>query len=160
MATLCFYKELISAPVIVAGSPVRWEQLDGNRGVLAVNTETEKELADGLSKLAKERRGGVVQITAQQMAEKKTALKFDPSKASAKGQSNMLRPILNSNDPFRRKNAAGVKEIPPQQASAPPVEALKEGSAKAPIVFQPATGKVERKTGKLAAVMQQKLQQP
>lgn len=158
-----FYKELVSSPVVVAGKPVHWEQLDGNRGVIAVNVEADKALAEGLQKLANDHRGGVVVITEAVYQDKKKALPFNPLKASGKGRESMLRPISQNSDPFRRvkPSAAAVSstpsEPPVQNASAPPVESLRESAPKPGIVFQPATARVGRKSGKLAAAMQQKL---
>lgn len=51
MSKIYFAKELISHRILINGNPVPFEQLGGNRGVLCVDTETQADLADKLSKM-------------------------------------------------------------------------------------------------------------
>jgi hypothetical protein len=160
MSRTYWYKEILSSPVIVNGRAVQWEPLDGNRGVLVVETATHQALADGLKALAAARKGGVVEITEEQMVDKKKALPYNPLKLSAAKQRNMLRAVPGSSDPFRAQASAAVVEplnqIRPQNAPAPPVEQLGQAPG-ATQAFRPQTARVGK--GKLAQAMQSKLPQ-
>lgn len=154
MSAIFFGKELVSNPVLVNGVQVPFEVLDGNRGVIKLDTVTNKTLVDGLNKLASEQRGGVYQIDEAEYTKKKQ--QFPPRSPKFGVAKEMLRAMPDNKNPFKRAEAsvaAGEKPVPVEEMPAPPVEQLAEPVTPAP---KPPTARVGKR-GKLAEAIQSTL---
>lgn len=150
MANKYFRKELFSSVFIVAGAPVPFEQLDGNRGVIKLDEEKDASLIAALNEAADRRRGGIVKITEQEYTEKKS---LHPLKASVQ-PSQKLRVVPPVVQPKRTPvpknqlpsgNAAGAVAVESSQGQIPlpkPVSMEELGKSETtPAPFRPAMAK-------------------
>lgn len=153
MSTFYFQKELLSNAVVVSGKRVQFEPLDGNRGVIQLDSDKDKPLVEGLMHLANQHRAGVVLINQAQYDEKKKAHPFNPSASKPR---EFLRVVPNAPQ-GNRGNAAADKGAPHSLDAAPPVEALAESPSRPAHSSKPTTARVGRRTGKLAVAMQSQL---
>jgi len=148
MPKVYYYKELNSVPYFVAGAPVQFEPLPGNRGVLSLDSPQHETLITALNSAAEKHIGGIVRISEAQYTEKKTLAASTPS--LPRRAKEMLRPMPKA--PFQRKQdmaaaAEPAKPVPaptPQTVTAPPPG---ENVTGPPVVegFRPATRKISRK---------------
>lgn len=149
-----FQKELVSNPFMVAGKTVQFEVLGGNRGVIALNPETDGPLVDALNKAAAKRRGGVIKITSEQYLQKKTL--FPNSTPFVKrSNSEKLRALPPSIRPAGFNPVAAVAgaakaKAPVSAPLPPPVQAPAEAQVAMTDVdseprFKPATRRISRK---------------
>lgn len=152
MSVFYFKKELVSNSCVVSGKRVPFEPLDGNRGVIQLNSDTDKATVEGLMHLASQHRAGIVQVT---QAEYESLKKKHPISAqSVRKPKEFLRAVPTVPE-RNRENAAADKGLPPELVSAPPVEALAEPTPRS--ATRPTTARVGKRTGKLAAAMQSQL---
>lgn len=153
MSTFYFQKELLSNAVVVSGKRVQFEPLDGNRGVIQLDSDKDKPLVEGLMHLANQHRAGVVLINQAQYDEKKKAHPFNPS---ANKPRELLR-VAPTGPQENRGNAAADKGLPHAMAPAIPAEELAAAQPPVRPTSKPTTARVGRRTGKLAVAMQSQL---
>jgi hypothetical protein len=111
MANKWYYKELFSNPYLIEGAPAPFEQLEGNRGVLVLDTEKDGKLISALDEAAAKRRGGIQRISEATYIEKKN---------------NLLPPRLNA--PSRQKDE--IKVMPRDLSPQPKADAAVAGTDK------------------------------
>lgn len=143
-----FYKELAGNPFYVAGTPVPFEVLDGNRGVLELDTDNPKDqpLIAALNEAADKHRGGIVRINAEKYAQKKSQW---PLKPSAGNLAQMLRAMQSAQSHSQRLKeqaaAAAAKKAAPTAPPPPPKKNPVGGQESAPESFKPATRRLTLK---------------
>jgi len=80
MATIWFEKALLTSKAIVNGKAVQFEELSGNHGVLALDSEKDAATIAGLDALRAMGVGGVRRVTQEQYENLKKKLPWQPSK--------------------------------------------------------------------------------
>lgn len=73
-----FYKEIFSNRYVCNGAAVDFEQLDGNRGVVELTPGQHDQLIQCLTDAAQKHMGGIVKISADEYAQKKTLYPLPP----------------------------------------------------------------------------------
>lgn len=99
-----FNKEIVSNTFIVAGAPVKFEVLDGNIGVIAIDeTKAEnKQLVDELTKNCG--RFGISKLSEQAYNEKKTLQPLSPSLPRLRTNEKLrIVPTRQPTNPFARQ---------------------------------------------------------
>ena len=156
-----FSKELVSNQFMIGGAPVQFEILDGNEGVISLDTSS--PLFAALNLAASEHRGGIVRITEEMYAQKKTA---QPFRGYAKDLSRQdeIRLARSNNNPFAKEPGVaaatsnppaiplqGANPIPPASAGfAAGASASPAGEVAAPAGPTPSFRPATRRGGKLA----------
>lgn len=94
-----YYKGLVNVPYSVSGARVPFEVLDGNRGLIAIDPDGKQILSgmsnaaliEALDKAANEHRGGIERLTPEGYAQKKSLYPYNPAKAEARRQKDLVR---------------------------------------------------------------------
>lgn len=151
-----YRKELVSNLVLVAGKPVQFEILDGNRGCIVVDDTIDPQLVTALDQMAAKRRGGIVKITEGEYRHIKALHPFSPSAKrlqkdtlralppSIRPQAKPLQPRQGAFNPV-----AAVAGAVAAKPAAPPVAPKPTAEAQVPATpmerFRPATRRISRK---------------
>lgn len=163
MAKAYFYKELTSNPFYVAGGPVEFEALNGDCGILELESPQDDKLIEALTNAARNGVGGVVKFSESQYTEKKTR---GPGPYSGR-KKELLRVLPSQLGPFNKaKKAAAAAPVEPVPAGVAPVVPTAEAIAPfptaptaapepplapAPPPFKPKVGRVKRTQKSLLA---------
>lgn len=158
-----YRKELVSNAFIVNGAAVAFEVLDGNRGVLTLDSEktTDQPLIAALDAAAAARRGGIVKISQEQAADLKKNWPYNPSRDRSRRNETLriagqrppsrINPVAEAVD--RAETNAPAQALPiipgitapkdaaPVPAPATPPNAVPDQSKP---VFKPATRRIRR----------------
>lgn len=114
-----YYKELYSNTWYIGGKPVEFEQLDGNRGVLALDASN--PLVAGLDAAAQEQVGGIVKISEEEFFSKKNHYPF-------KSKSQEVLQVAPRVDNQGTKGRAFIPP-PPQESPASPAQLVEQKNA-------------------------------
>jgi hypothetical protein len=117
-----WFKEIASVQFFVAGAPVQFEPIHGNRGVLVLESPKDDALIGPLEKAASQGVGGIVKLNSEaEYLEKKEQAQLMPSQQRLRGK-EFLRQAPKG--PFAKKSTAVAgadapgaapvkKEVPP-----------------------------------------------
>lgn len=86
MAKHFFFKELLTSQFMVGGTLVQFEPLDGNNGVIMVDSEAQPDLLRGLTTAANEQRNGVILINEERYEAEKKSHPFNPSNRRSRAE--------------------------------------------------------------------------
>lgn len=143
-----FLKEILSNPINIKGTNVAFENIGGNRGVVALDPANgqESQFITELNQFASQGVGGVSRITEAQYIEKKN----QPAPTPSGRQKEMLRlrPTGPRPRPVQPPAEATVQAVaPPAEPAAGPLDTpLEPIGTPAPGSFQPPTRRISRKT--------------
>jgi hypothetical protein len=148
-----FSKTLLTNGIMIGGKQPPWEVLDGNKGVIALDSIADAALITGLNSFVDQQSGGVLPINAQQYEDLK---KNHPWKESA-AKSWLNEPLkVAGRKEFRppapkpsQAAAAAVAnpEIPPDETNGVPQRPPDQPDFKSG-GFKPATARVPDKAAK------------
>jgi len=130
--TLFFRKELHTNVVIVAGKRLHehpsYTAHAGNRGLVMVDPEKDKEFAAALVDLARKQSGGIVQISAEEAEDfkKKAPILTSPERRSSRSDAPRLAPsgLPKAKTPENTGAAAPVVGDPPTPFNPRPIEQI------------------------------------
>jgi hypothetical protein len=142
-----FNKELLSNSFMVNGASVPFEVLDGNRGVIALDTETDAVVVGALRTAAAKHRCGISIINEVQYNAKKNLYKFNPS--APKLKKDVLRALPPSIKPAKFNPIAAVAGINPLGSTPAATPAPASAEAQVAIAekpkFRPSTRRISRR---------------
>lgn len=129
-----YYKELFSNAWYIGGKPVQFEQLDGNRGVLALDAGD--PLIAGLDQAAREQVGGIVRISAEEYAKKKSLFPLRERKQEtlqvAPRADQIKKPSGKAFRPPAPQESPESAALAEQNPAGPPAAAIPGGDSPAP----------------------------
>ena len=116
MPKICFFKELANNRFYVAGRPVDFEPLPGNRGWISLESPKDDTLIAALTDASNKQIGGILSVTEEELDKKKETAASNPFPLT--GQKEYLRQMPKG--PFARKPAP----VAPVVANAPSRDAV------------------------------------
>lgn len=117
MATKYFRKALVSNPVYIKGTPVPFEVLAGNSGLIALDDVEHAILCEGLTTLSQQRKAGVVEIPEAEYEDLKKKRRSGVFAQRSVPQAQVLRPV----QPFKMPDPLGGRSQNAKAAAVAPV---------------------------------------